>query len=156
MQVVSSARADFGGNVRDIEPEMRCGADGTEEAVQVYGLAQITVGMQLIGFANVAIGVRCSEHGDWYQPQQLVCFDEPKQLARIGLGQIEIEKNQLRRGSILILALALQELESFVALGRDVYDYRRFQITQHLAHQAHVCGIILHDQYVTVLWQIPV
>src|SRR5690242_15476126 len=150
MGTPTSARLYLTRNVRNIQPKVGCGSNRIQESVQVARLAQIAVCMKFIGIANVSFRIGSCEHRNRNEAQTRVAFDLAQYVPGVRFRQIEIQKDKRRLGSASVLPLASEKSQRFFPITRHLNCNRRLDISKRLAHQAHISGIVLDDEYVSV------
>jgi hypothetical protein len=150
MGTTTSARLYLTRNVRNIQPKVGCGSNRIQESVQVARLAKVTVGMEFISIANVSFRIGSCEHRNRNQAQIRVAFHLAQYVPGVRFRQIEIQKDKRGLGSAGVLSLASQKSQRFFPIDRRVNRNRRLDVSKRLAHQAHIPGIVLDNEYVSV------
>src|SRR4051795_10868102 len=78
----------------DIQPEMRRRTNDAEESIEISGLVQIAVRIELVRIADVLVRTGSRQNGNGNHAKLRVQFDFPQHFPRIRFWKIEIEKNE--------------------------------------------------------------
>ena len=89
-------RRGYGREGDDGEEEVVDLADDLDELVEVDGLGDERVGMEVVAAEDVLFGLRRGQHDDGDLPQLRVGLDDREQLAAVEAGQVEVEQDQIR------------------------------------------------------------
>ena len=100
------------------QPKVLNAADLGYERVKLYGLREITVGVQSVCSQNVFLIVRRREHNDRDRAQERICFEVSQDLPAILLRKIQIEENNVGGDCISESSLLPKELQAdYTILG---------------------------------------
>jgi len=113
---------------------MRHGPNCIEEAIEVRGLSDVAIRVQVISLADVTVNIGSSENGNRNARERLVLLDLVQQIARTRSRQVEIEKNKIGLWRRRVFALTAQKLDGLVAVVRHVHVDGRLQIFKRLLH----------------------
>src|SRR6266511_1196581 len=132
------------GELHHAQPEVRHGAHGGQELVQVHGLRDEAVRVQAVGVEEVALRVRRAEDHDGDVLQPGILLHPGEHLAAAQLGEVEVEEDEirvLRAGVAPLLSEELDRLEA-VARHRDVAR----ELADRVDDEIGVAGVVLHEE----------
>ena len=125
--------------------------DRVEETVEVDGLRDVGIGVQLVAAEHVLLRLRRGEDDDRDVLQLRVGLDLRQHLAPVAAGQVEVEQDQVGPGHVRVRRLLAQVGQRLGPVGDDVEPVVQVVLEGLPGHQ-HVSRVVLDQQDVDDPW----
>ena len=117
------------------------------EPVEMDGLAQVAVRLQLVAALDVALCVGRREDDRRDGLQVVVRLDERKHFAPVHLRKVEVEEDEVRSGCGRVRAFAPEERNRLHAVRRNVHLDGLVGVTECFAREPDVARAVLDEEY---------
>jgi hypothetical protein len=122
--------------------------DDFKKLIEVNGLLDEAVGMEVIAILYIARGAGGSEDHDGDTPELLVIFDDAQHLPTVPLGKVEVHKYQVRGRLLNIRALLAQKFDGFNPVVYDLKIDLPGTFTEGFLCKANVARVVFYEQNV--------
>ena len=116
------------------------------ERVQLHGLAEVAVGLQLIAFHDVRFRLGRGQDDRRDRLQAVISLDVGQNLAAVHPGEIQVQQDQVRTRGIGVGAFVPQKGHGLHAVGSHVQADRPVGLAERFLRQPDVTGTVFDQE----------
>jgi hypothetical protein len=133
------------GELDDGQPKILDVIHHGDELLEIDGLGDVAVGVEVVGFQNVLFGFGGGQdyHGDGFEKR--ITLDLCEDLAAVFEGEIEVEEDEVRADRILVFTLLAETGEGFFAVVGDDEVVLNFALAKNFLREADVRLVVFDE-----------
>ena len=134
------------GELDDVEPERFAGVKGTHVAVEVIGLSNVTICVEVVGAEYVRVGIGSGQDDDRNVPKRGIALQALQNFVPAQPRQVQVENNEVDGSAPFKGRLVIDEAKSLLSVFRQVQPNSGGVLSERLPEEAHIGRIVLDEQ----------